>query len=120
MWAARKRDAMEAAARFRTCRIRGVRWIGKNWATSLPWWACRSRMIVMFNQVKGHLDRVQSENNERFNTLQPEINTLESENNQRFDDSDRRFDQLIDALRAIEGRTPRLEEKASLGTNVVE
>ena len=59
-------------------------------------------MVVMFNQVNGRLDRMQAENN------------------RRFDDTDRRFDQLLEALRVFEGRITRLEEKAGIGTDTVE
>ena len=59
-------------------------------------------MVVMFNQVNGRLDRMQAENN------------------RRFDDMDRRFDQLLEALRVFEGRITRLEEKAGIGTDTAE
>ena len=42
-------------------------------------------MVVMINQVNGRLDRMQVQNN------------------RRFDDMDRRFDQLLEALRDFEG-----------------
>ena len=57
---------------------------------------------MMFNQVNGRLDRMQAQNN------------------RRFDDMDRRFDQLLKALRDFEGRITRLEEKVPLGADVVE
>lgn len=56
----------------------------------------------MFNQVNGRLDRMQAQNN------------------RRFDDMDRRFDQSLKALRDFEGRITRLEEKVPLGADVVE
>ena len=59
-------------------------------------------MVVMFNQVNGCLDRMQAENN------------------RRFDDMDRRFDQLLEALRVFEGRITRLEEKAGIGADNAE
>ena len=88
-------------------------------------------MVVMFNQVSGRLDRMQAENNRRFDVLQSEINTLQvehnrrfdalqTENNRRFDNMDRRFDQLLEALRIFEGRITRLEEKVGIGTNATE
>ena len=99
-------------------------------------------MVVMFNQVNGRLDRMQAENNRRFDVLQSEINTLQvehnrrfdalqaennrrfdalqTENNRRFDNMDRRFDQLLEALRIFEGRITRLEEKVGIGTNATE
>ena len=77
-------------------------------------------MAVMFNQVNGRLDRMQAENNRRFDALQTEINTLQSETNRRFDDMDRRFDQLLEALRVFEGRITRLEEKVGIGADTAE
>ena len=59
-------------------------------------------MVVMFNQVNGRLDRMQAENN------------------RRFDDMDRRFDQLLEALRVFEGIITRLEEKAGIGADTAE
>ena len=59
-------------------------------------------MVVMINQVNGRLDRMQVQNN------------------RRFDDMDRRFDQLLEALRDFEGRITPLEEKMGLGADVVE
>ena len=59
-------------------------------------------MVVMFSQVNGRLDRMQAENN------------------RRFDDMDRRFDQLLEALRIFEGRITRLEEKAGIGADTAE
>ena len=81
-------------------------------------------MVVMFNQVNGRLDRMQAENNRRFDALQAESNrrfdALQTENNRRFDRMDRRFDQLLEALRIFEGRITRLEEKAGIGANAAE
>ena len=59
-------------------------------------------MVMMFNQLNGRLDR------------------MPAENNRRFDDMDRRFDQLLEALRVFEGRITRLEEKVGIGANTVE
>ena len=47
-------------------------------------------MVVMFNQADGRPD------------------CMQTESNRRFDDMNRRFDQLLEALRIFEGRITRL------------
>ena len=87
-------------------------------------------MVTMFNQVNGRLDNLQTEMNRRFDTTQAESNrrfdamqaemnrrfeAMQTENNRRFDEVNRRFDQVLEALRVFEGRISRLEEKAGIG-----
>ena len=45
---------------------------------------------------------------------------MQDESNRRFDDMDRRFDQLLEALRVFEDRITRLEEKPGIGADNAE
>ena len=59
-----------------------------------------------FEEVNRRFDAVQAENNRRFDAMQ-------AENNRRFDaeqaENNRRHDELLEVLRAFEGRFSRLE-----------
>lgn len=56
---------------------------------------------------------MQAESNRQFDASH-------TENSRRFDDMDRRFDQLLEALRVFEGRITPLEENAGIGAESAE
>jgi len=84
---------------------------------TLPFLAVLVAMVIMFNQVNGRLDVMQTDNQRRHDALQEQIN-------RRFDlmqaDNQRQHDAIEEVLRIFEGRITRLEERTSIGTQSTE
>ena len=79
-------------------------------------------IVVMFNQMNGriddlngHIDAMQVENQRQHDATQTEINQLRTEMNRRFDtmqaENQRQHDAIEEVLRIFEGRITRLEER---------
>ena len=88
-------------------------------------------MLMMNNQINARLDRMQAENNRRFDMVFDLVNRMQAENNRRHDEMNRRFDalqaennrrhdeaqaennrrheELLNALRSFDRRISRLE-----------
>ena len=75
-------------------------------------------IVVMFNQVNGRIDRLQSETNRRFDQvfnrmdrMQAETNTRfdahQTETNRRFEAVDARFDQMFDRMDRMQEESNR-------------
>ena len=70
-------------------------------------------MLMMNNQINARLDRMQAENNRRFDMVFDLVNRMQAENNRRHDEAqaenNRRHEELLNALRSFDRRISRLE-----------
>lgn len=70
-------------------------------------------VVVMFNQVNGRIDRLQSETNRRFDQVFDHMDRMQGETNARLDahqtEMNRRFDAILATITSFDRRVSRLE-----------